>query len=181
MEACRRPKCASAPRGRRALARSDRRQTALGRNKQSPHPARRRSSHFSATPISATVAVANIGGNGVPYAPQVSHAVSDQPGAYSATPEKKPKNGHCIAHANWLCRQPGVGSMRIPREVVDGLRRFGYAPAQQVDLAGQRHDQTVDPVAPEDRVEFGALYGQLADRAVEVDVGDLPRALVLAH
>jgi hypothetical protein len=92
------------------------------RHKQSSHPARRRSSHLSATPIFSTVAVANIRrANGVPYAPQISNAVSDQPGAYSATPEKKPEKGHCIAHANWLCRQPGVGSMRMPREVVDGL------------------------------------------------------------
>jgi hypothetical protein len=60
-----------------------------------------------------------IRGNGVPYAPQISHAVSDKPGGYGATPEKKPKKGHCIAHANSLCRQRGIGSMRI--------RRFGYA------------------------------------------------------
>jgi hypothetical protein len=60
------------------------------------------SSRLSAAPISAeaTVAVANIGGNGVPYAFQVSHAVPDQPGQYSAAQEKDPEKGHCITHAN---------------------------------------------------------------------------------
>src|SRR6516164_9485403 len=64
---------------------------------------------------------------------------------------------------------------------VEGLRRLGYAFTQQVDLAVQCHDQTVDPFAPKDRVELRALYRQLADRAVEEDIGNLPRALVLMH
>ena len=67
------------------------------RHKRSPHLPRHRSSLFSAAPISAeasVAAVANIGRNGVPYTCQVSHAVSDQPGGYSAAREKEPEEGH---------------------------------------------------------------------------------------
>jgi hypothetical protein len=71
--------------------------------------------------------------------------------------------------------------MHEPKHACRRLRRFSCAFAQQVGLAVQCHDQTVDPVAPKDRVELRALYRQLADRAVEIDVGDLPRALVLVH
>jgi hypothetical protein len=56
----------SAPEGGARWSVEIERQTRLGRNKQSSHPARPRSSHLPATPIFAIVAVANIGGNGVP-------------------------------------------------------------------------------------------------------------------
>src|SRR6516164_9389773 len=54
------------------------------------------SSRFSAAPIfaEASVAVANSGGNGVPHALQISHAVSDQIGGYSAGRSKEPEEGH---------------------------------------------------------------------------------------
>jgi hypothetical protein len=45
----------------------------------------------------------------------------------------------------------------------------------------QCHYQTIDPLAPEDRIELRALYRRLADRAVEIDVGDSPRSVVLVH
>src|SRR6516225_5786715 len=117
----------------------------LARQKQSPNPARPRSARFSAAPISAdaTVAVANIGKNGVRYTFQVSQAVTDQPGGYSAAREKEPEDGHY--------RNPRPCMSRSTR--VEGLRRLGYAFTQQVDLAVQCHDQTVDPFA---RIEWNS-------------------------
>src|SRR5205814_10039537 len=50
-----------------------------------------------------------------------------------------------------------------------------------VDLVVQRLDQSVDAFVLNDRMEFRALRRELADRAVEVYVGDLPRPGVLAH
>src|SRR6266436_9930482 len=38
------------------------------------------------------------------------------------------------------------------------LLRLGDAPAQQIDLAAQRHDQAVDPLASKHRIELGALH-----------------------
>ena len=74
-------------------------------------------------------------------------------------------------------RFPGLGHQIDERS---GLGRPGDAP-QQVDLAIERHHQAVNPLAPKHRAELRALYRQLADRSVEVDVGDLPGSPILAH
>src|SRR5258708_6309894 len=83
-----------------------------------------------------------------------------------------------------LTRKPntGIPPMRAFRifPAPEGSGRSGHAP-QQVDLAIERHDQAVNPLAPKNRTELRALYRQLADCAVEIDVGDLPGTLVLAH
>ena len=61
------------------------------------------------------------------------------------------------------------------------LRRFRDASRQQIDFAVQRREQTIEPVAAQDRAELRALGRQLADRAVEVDVRDLPDTVILAQ
>ena len=49
-------------------------------------------------------------------------------------------------------------------------------------LCVERLDQTVDSAAAQDRSEFRPAGGELlADRSVEIDVGDLPNAAVIAH
>ena len=53
------------------------------------------------------------------------------------------------------------------------LWRTGGA-AEQVDFTVQRDDETVNPLALKNRVEFRAMHRELADRPVEIDVGNLP-------
>src|SRR5439155_4801773 len=76
---------------------------------------------------------------------------------------------------------PGARAVVLPRAPRRGLLRLGDPPAQQIDLAVQRHHEPVDAFTPQYRIEFGAVYRELADRAVEIDVGDLPGALAAAH
>ena len=61
------------------------------------------------------------------------------------------------------------------------LRRFRDGSRQQIDFAVQRREQTIEPVAAQDRAELRALGRQLADRAVEVDVRDMPDTIILAQ
>ena len=56
-----------------------------------------------------------------------------------------------------------------------------YAAGQQFDFALQRHDQAIKPLPPQDSAKFRALCHQLADRAVEVDIGNLLGAVILTH
>src|SRR5262249_5024067 len=50
-----------------------------------------------------------------------------------------------------------------------------------IDFAVQRREQTIQPVAAQNRAELRALGRQLADRAVEVDVRDMPATIILAQ
>ena len=47
-------------------------------------------------------------------------------------------------------------------------------PGEDVGLAVERGDQTVDAVVSEDRCELRAAGRDFADRAVEIDVGNQP-------
>jgi hypothetical protein len=60
------------------------------------------------------------------------------------------------------------------------LRRLRHIP-QQIDLAVQSHDEAVDTLPPEDRMELRAMDRELADRPVEIDVGNPSAALILAQ
>ena len=71
-------------------------------------------------------------------------------------------------------RHRSIGGNGAGRHNCRLLGQDDLAIVQQVGLAVQRHDQTIDPFASQDRIELGALHCQLADRAVEVDIGDLP-------
>src|SRR6516225_6149256 len=61
------------------------------------------------------------------------------------------------------------------------LGRFRDGSRQQIDFAVQRREQTIEPVAAQYRAELRALGRQLANRAVEVDVRDLPDTLILTQ
>src|SRR6478672_3381313 len=74
----------------------------------------------------------------------------------------------------------GAAKAAPTRTPTERLRRSGDA-LQQVGLAVQRHHETVDALAPQDRIELRSMHRQLADCAIEVHVGDLPRPLIGAH
>src|SRR5438270_4533188 len=61
------------------------------------------------------------------------------------------------------------------------LKRPRRRPGEQVGLAVERGDQAVDAVGSQDRGKFGAAGRDLADRTVEVDVGNQPTVAVAAH
>src|SRR6266700_6169407 len=61
------------------------------------------------------------------------------------------------------------------------LRGAREVAGQQFGFALQSGDQTIEPVSPQDRAEFRALRRQLADRTVEIDVANLPGAVILTH
>src|SRR5260370_20370145 len=64
---------------------------------------------------------------------------------------------------------------------IEPLGRPGRGPGEQVGLAVQGRDQPVDALAAQDRAELRPARRQLADRAVEIDVGDQPAVAAAAH
>src|SRR3984893_11242874 len=46
---------------------------------------------------------------------------------------------------------------------------------------GSKPDEAVDTLPPEDRMDLRAMHRELADRPVEIDVGNPPAALILAQ
>src|SRR5882672_4425257 len=61
------------------------------------------------------------------------------------------------------------------------LKRFSGGSGENVGLAIEGGDKAVDAVGPQDGGEFGAAGRHLANRAVEIDVGDQPALTVAAH
>src|SRR5580704_1420073 len=62
-----------------------------------------------------------------------------------------------------------------------GLERLGRRPREDIGLAVECRAQTVDALVLQDGGEFGAAGRHLADRAVEVYVGDQPSIAGAAH
>jgi hypothetical protein len=87
----------------------------------------------------------------------------------------RPVNG--TVGALYPCRPPrrrfGDPAMRCAggkcEPATQGLRRLGDI-SQQVDLTVQSQEEAINPLPLEDRMELRAMYRQLTDRAVEVNV-----------
>src|ERR1700730_8050338 len=71
------------------------------------------------------------------------------------------------------CKRPSPGKSR--------LRRLRRSRGQNVRLTVERCNEAVDALALQDRGKFGVADRHLADRAVEIDVGDQPAIAVAAH
>src|SRR5439155_25725212 len=79
----------------------------------------------------------------------------------------------------WRTRhRPGRGEMiAVPARDI-GLRCAG---GERVGLGVEHLYKAVDAAGAQDRGKFRAARRQFADRPVQIDVGDLPAAAILAH
>src|SRR6202035_4919009 len=58
---------------------------------------------------------------------------------------------------------------------------LGGSRGEVVCLVVERGDEAVDALRSEDRAEFRPAGRELADRAVQINIGDLPGAAILSH
>src|SRR5262249_59476839 len=72
-------------------------------------------------------------------------------------------------------------AQRHRRSLREQLRRLCRSRDQDIRLAVERCDQTVDAVLLQDGSELGAAGSNFTDRAVEIDIGDQPVVAVSPH
>ena len=71
--------------------------------------------------------------------------------------------------------------LRVARRDVEALFGAGGGPGKHISFAIERRNQTVNPLTTNNGIEFGPTGCDLADRAIEIDVGDKPGAALLTH